>query len=106
MKITSELFLLLLYLFVLATAVRYGIKQHDYVALAWSVSQTLTVVYYALLVFHWPGFATDIPLRQAIIRPAQVFSVVILTFHFGNGAINRIITRVLKTVWTPRKLKP
>ena len=99
MNISSEQIVLVLSLLAFTAAVRNGWKNRDFVLLAWAVSFSLTILYYGLLVFHYPGFADDNVARQSLIRPAQTFSLIGLTIHFGNGAINRFISRVLSALW-------
>ena len=96
---TSEQVVLILSLLAFGAAVRHGWKHRDYVVLAWAVAFSLTILYYGLLVFHYPDFVENPQLRQSIIRPAQSFSLIGLILHFGNGWINRAITRVLTTLW-------
>lgn len=99
MNMTSEQVVLFLSLFAFGAAVRYGWKRRDFVVLAWAVAFSLTILYYGLLVFHYPGFVQDQDLRLAIIRPAQSFSLIGLILHFGNGWVNRFIARVLNALW-------
>lgn len=104
MNMTSELVVLILSVFTFGAALWNGWRHRDWVLLAWVVAFSLTIVYYGLLVFHYPGFAEDTAARQAIIRPAQAFSLLLLTLHFGNGAINRFISRILALWKSPSKV--
>ena len=100
--------LVVLILLFIASVV-YSIEHHDYVVgIGWTAAVASLIFYYALIVFDFPGFVANIPLRQAIVRPSLIGFFSLVLVHILNGKVNKLITRTVDgfKIWTHKHFRP
>ncbi len=85
-------------------AVRYGIRQRNYVVgIGWTVPLACLSAHYALLSLDLEPYGSTSSLQLSVVQPSLFFLLVFISVFLFNGRVNTAIARIhlrLAQVWT------